>query len=99
VALASDMDEDADVAAVWLARHPGSPDSAQHTLEFERGDGWRFLGGGSSSAQEFSLAARPSAAVNAPTSMMRLVGSSASRSRTDREKATGLRVAGAGWVA
>jgi hypothetical protein len=100
VALASDVDEDAAVAAVWLVHRPGSAASAQHTLEFERGDGWRFLGGGSSGAQEFSLTGRPSASVNGPASMMRLVSSSASRSRTDREKdATGLGVAGAGWVA
>jgi hypothetical protein len=100
VALASGVDEDAGVAAVWLVHHPGSAGSAQHTLEFERGDGWRFLGGGSSGAREFSLAGRPSASVNGPTSMMRLVSSSASRSRTDRERdAAGLGVAGAGWVA
>jgi hypothetical protein len=100
VVLASDINEDADVAAVWLMHHPGSADSAQHTLEFERSGGWRFLGGGSNSAQEFSLAGRPSASVHGPTSMMRLVSSSAARSRTDREKdATGLGVAGAGWVA
>jgi hypothetical protein len=100
VVLASDIDEDADVAAVWLVHHPGSPDSAQHTLDFERSGDWRFLGGGSNSAQEFSLAGRPSASVHGPTSMMRLVSSSASRSRADREKdATGLGVAGAGWVA
>jgi hypothetical protein len=35
VALASDIDDDASVAAVWPVRHPGSLDSAQHTLEFE----------------------------------------------------------------
>jgi hypothetical protein len=100
VALASDIDENAGVAAVWLVHHPGSLDSAQHTLEFERGDGWRFLGGGSSSAREFSLTGRPSASVNGPTSMMRLVSSSASRSAAERERdVTGLGVAGAGWVA
>ena len=100
VVLASDIDEDADVAAVWLVRHPGSPDSAQHTLEFERSGGWRFLGSGGSSAREFSLAGRPSASVDGPASMMRLVSSSASRSWIDRETdAAGLGVAGAGWVA
>ena len=101
VALASDIDEDTDVAAVWLVHHPGSADSAQHTLDFERGTGgWRLLGGGGNSAEEFSLAGRPLASVHGPTSMMRLVSSSASRSRTDREKdATGLGVAAAGWVA
>jgi hypothetical protein len=100
VALASDVDEDAAVAAVWLVHGPGSAGSAEHALEFERGDGWRCLGGGSSGAQEFSLAGRPSASVNGPAIMMRLVSSSASRSRTGREKdATGLGVAGAGWVA
>ena len=100
VALASDVDEAGGVAAVWLVRRPGSPDSAQHTLEFERGEGWRFLGSGGSSAREFLLDRRPSASVNGPTSMMRLVSSSASRSWTDRDKqAAGLGVDGAGWVA
>jgi hypothetical protein len=100
VALASDVDEDGGVAAVWLVRHPGSADSAQHTLEFERRDGWRLLGGGSSSAQEFSLDHRPSASVQGPASMLKLVSGSASRSRIDRERlAGGLGVAGAGWVA
>jgi hypothetical protein len=100
VAMARDIDGDAGVAAVWLVHHPGSLDTAEHTLEFERGDGWRFLGGGSSSAREFSLAGRPSASVHGPTSLMRLMSSSAGRSRADREKdATGLGVAGTGWVA
>ena len=100
VALASDIDGDAGAAAVWLVHHPGSPDSAEHTLLFDRGDGWRFLGGGSSGAQEFSLAGRPSASLNGPMGMMRLMSSSSSRSRADRERdATGLGVAGAGWVA
>jgi hypothetical protein len=100
VALASDVDENGGVAAVWLVRHPGSLNSAQHTLEFERGDGWRFLGGGSSSAEEFSLDRRPSAPVHGPASMLRLMSSSASRSWIDRERlAGGLGVAGAGWVA
>ena len=100
MALASDVDEDAGAGAVWLVRHPGSPDSAEHTLEFERGDGWQYLGGGSSSAREFSLNRRPSALVNGPATMMRLVTGSASRSWADRERlADGLGVAGAGWVA
>jgi hypothetical protein len=100
VALASDVYEDGGVAAVWLVRHPGSLDSTQHTLEFEDSDGWRFLGGGSSSAQEFSLDRRPSASVHGPASMLKLVSSSACRSRIDRERlAGGLGVASAGWVA
>jgi len=100
VALASDVDDDGGVAAVWLVRHPGSLDSAQHTLEFERRDGWRLLGGASSNAQEFSLDHRPSAPVHGPANMLNLVSSSASRSRIDRERlAGGLGVAGAGWVA
>jgi hypothetical protein len=100
VALASDVDDDEGVAAVWLVRHPGSADSAQHTLEFERGDGWQSLGGGSSNAREFSLDHRPSASVHGPASMLKLVSSSASRSWIDREQlAGGLGVAGARWVA
>jgi hypothetical protein len=82
----------------WCGR-AGSLDSAQHTLEFERSGGWQWLGEGSSSVQEFSLAGRPSALVNGPVSMMRLVSGSAARSRIDRERlAGGLGVAGAGWV-
>lgn len=85
---------------MWLVRRPGSPESAQHTLEFERNNGWRFLGGGSSSAREISLDRRPEAPASGPASMMRLVSSSASRSRIDRERpAGGLRAAEAGWVA
>jgi hypothetical protein len=100
VPLASDADEDSGIAVVWLVRHPGSPDSAEHTLQFERAGGWRFLGGDSGSASELSLAGRPSASVHGPSSMMRLLGSSAGRSWTDREKqAGGMGVAGAGWVA
>jgi hypothetical protein len=55
--LASDLDEDAGVAAVWLARRPGAPDSVQHTLQFERSHGWRYLGAGSGPAGDLSLAA------------------------------------------
>jgi hypothetical protein len=100
VALASDVDDDGGVAAVWLVRHPGSLDSAQHTLEFERRDSWRCLGSASSNAREFSLDRRPSAPVHGPASMLKLMSSSASRSWIDRERlADGLGVAGAGWVA
>lgn len=100
VPLASAADEDSGIAVVWLVRHPGSPDSAEHTLQFERSGGWRFLGGGSSSARELLLAGRLSASVHGPSSLMRLLSSSAGRSWTDREKqAGGLGVAGAGWVA
>jgi hypothetical protein len=100
VALAHDVDEDEGVAAVWLVRRPGSLNSAQHTLEFERNDGWRFLGGGTTSARQISLDPRPAAPASGPASMIRLVSSSASRSRIDRERlADGLGAAGAGWVA
>lgn len=100
VVLASDVDKESGVAAVWLVRHPGSPGSAQHTLEFERSDGWRWLGAGSSSARDFSLADRPSASVSGAARMLRLLASSAARSRTDRDRqAGGLGVAGSGWVA
>jgi hypothetical protein len=99
VVLASDLDEDSHVAAVWLVRRPGSPDSAQHILQFERAQGWRYLGAGSSSAQELSLAGRPSVSVNGPMSIVRSRGGCAARSRTDREKqAEALGIAGAGWV-
>jgi hypothetical protein len=101
VVLASDVDDDADVAAVWLVRHPGSPDSREATLQFERsGTNWRYLGASGGSGREFSLAGRPSASVDGPTTMLRLLNSSAARSRTDRQRQVGgLGMAGAGWVA
>jgi hypothetical protein len=100
VVLATDVDQAASVAAVLLVRRPGSPDSARHTLQFERGDGWHWLGGGSGAARELALSGRPTAAVHGPTSMMRFLGSSAARSRADRERlAAGLSAADAGWVA
>jgi hypothetical protein len=100
VALASDVDEDAGVAVVWLLRHPGAPDSAEHTLQFERAGGWRFLGGASSPARELSLAGRPSASVHGPSTMMRFLSSSASRSRAGWEQQeAGPGMASAGWVA
>ena len=88
----SDVDEDAGVAMVWLLRHPGAPDSAEHALQFEREGGWRFLGGAGSSARELPLAGRPSASVHGPSTMMRFLSSSASRSRAGPEQQE------AGWV-
>jgi hypothetical protein len=100
VVLATDVDQAASVAAVLLVRRPGSPGSARHTLQFERGDGWRWLGADSGSARDLALSDRPTAAVHGPASMMRFLGSGAARSRADRERlAAGLSTADAGWVA
>jgi hypothetical protein len=108
VVLATDVDQAASVAAVLLVRRPGSSGSARHTLQFEHGDGWRWLGGDSGSARDLALSGRPTAAVHGPASMMRFLGSSAARSRADRERlaagpgggpGAGPGAADAGWVA
>jgi hypothetical protein len=97
VALASDIDEEAGAAAVWLLRHAGAGPT-QHLLQYERGDGWQYLGEASTSARELSLASRPSAVAGG--SMLAPLISGAARSRRDRERAgAGLGVLGAGWVA
>ena len=110
--VASDIDADAGVAAVWLARWPGTRRAVEETLEFEWIDGgWRYLGGGSGSGQEerFSAADRPSGARAGPASMMTCGGSTSVRSLKKRQEqrtagaATGAAgpasVAEAGWVA
>jgi hypothetical protein len=97
--LASDVDEDAGVAAVWLVRNVGSPESSERALLFERHAGWRFVGVGGS-AQELLLTRRPSTVVNGPSNTMAYLSGCAIRSHADRE-ANGGRVsaAHAGWVA
>ncbi len=84
IVVASDVDADAGGAAIWLAWHADSPDSANQFCLFERVDGgWQHLGGGANS-QELLLAGRPSASRSGPASMMTTLGSSAGRSRADR---------------
>lgn len=62
VVVASDIDSDAGVAAVWLVRRSGSPDAWEETCLFERiENGWRYLGGGGGSGSELLRAGRPSA--------------------------------------
>lgn len=100
-ALASDIDEDSGVAAVWLVQHAGSAESVQHMLWFEGIGGWRCLGGGSGgSGRELSLAGRPSASLAGPAAMLTPLGECSGRSLADRE-ALGREpdFAHVGWVA
>lgn len=83
--LGSDIDEDSGVAAVRLARHPGSPDSAQHMFLFERIGDWRYLGAGGGRGRELSLAGRPSVSQAGSTAMMTAFSGCSGRSRADRE--------------
>src|ERR1700740_3542731 len=47
VLLATDIDAEAGVAAVWLVRHPGSTRQSEETWLYERGPRrWELLGGG-----------------------------------------------------
>lgn len=101
VAVASDMDADAGVAAVWLVRRAGSPDSRDETCLFERiGGRWRYRGGGGGSGTELLQADRPSASQAVPASMITSLSGSAVRSRGDREAEGGRPdFTHVGWVA
>jgi hypothetical protein len=100
--VASDVDADSGVAAVWLVQRAGWPGAMEEICLFERvGDSWRYLGGGSGSAgMKLLLAGRPSASRAGPASMMTSLGGSSVRSRADRE-AQGFQrdLADVGWVA
>jgi hypothetical protein len=76
VLLATDVDADAGVAAVWLVRRPGSARQVEETRLYERGPGgWQELGGCAGiggkgiGPDDGVLAARPSATRNGPGSM------------------------------
>jgi hypothetical protein len=101
VVVASDVDEGAGVAAVWLARRPGSPGGAQEACQFERvGGRWRYLGSGGGSARELDLASRSSASLAGPASMLTSMSGCASRSRADRQaQRDQLDLVHVGWVA
>jgi hypothetical protein len=101
VVVASDVDRDAGVAAVWLVRRPGSPDAWDQTCLFERiGNRWRYLGGGGGSGSEVLRAGRPSASAAGPASVITSLSGTASRSRADREARDDQRdLSQVGWVA
>lgn len=101
VVVASDIDSDAGVAAVWLARRPGSPDARDETCLFERIEKrWRYLGGGGGSGSELLVAGRPSASQGGPASVITSMSGTASRSRADREAQGDRRdFSQVGWVA
>lgn len=101
VVVASDIDSDAGVAAVWLVRRSGSPDAWEETCLFERVEnGWRYLGGGGGSGSELLRAGRPSASQAGPASVIMSMSGTASRSRADREAQGDQRDLGqVGWVA
>jgi hypothetical protein len=96
----SDIDADAGVAAIWLARRAGWPIAVNGVCQFERvGNSWQCVSGGGT-GEKLPLAGRPSASRSGPASMMTHVSSGAGRSRADRE-ALGLQQdpAKMGWVA
>ena len=101
VVVASDIDADAGVAAVWLTRPARWPDIMNEACLFERvGGSWQYLGGGGSSGEELLLADRPSASRAGPASMMTSLSGSAGRSRSDREAQGAQRgFDRVGWVA
>ena len=101
VVVASDVDTDAGVAAVWLVRRPGSPDARDGFCLFERiGNGWRYRGGGGGSGTELLRAVRPSASGSGPASVITSMSGSASRSRADREaRGDQQDLSQVGWVA
>jgi len=101
VVVASDIDADVGVAAVWLVRRAGSPDAVDEVCLFERtGDRWRYLGGGSRTGSELLRAGRVSASRARPASMITSMSGCASRSCADREAQGGQQdFLHVGWVA
>jgi|SRR5215468_2199292 len=101
VVVASDIDADVGVAAVWLVRRAGSPDAVDEACLFERtGDRWRYLGGGSRTGSELLRAGRLSASRARPASMITSMSGCASRSCADREVQGGQQdFLHVGWVA
>ena len=100
VVVASDIDADAGVAAVWLARAVRRP-RFEEICQYERVAGnWQYVGGGGSNAGEFAPGGRQSVSVAGPASVLRHLGGVAGRSRADREaQGDQLDPSRAGWVA
>lgn len=81
VMVASDIDADAGVAAVWLARAVRRP-RVEEICQYERVAGnWQYVGGGGSNAREFAPTGRGSVAVAGPAGMLTHLGGAAGRSR------------------
>jgi hypothetical protein len=101
VVVASGIDADVGVAAVWLARRAGSPAAVDEACLFERtGERRRYLGGGSRTGSELLRAGRLPASRAGPASMITSMSGGASRSRADREAQGGQQdFLHAGWVA
>ena len=98
VVVASDIDEQADVAAVWLARI-GRSGGIGEMCQYERVSvNWQYMAGGS--ASDFEPTGRRAAAVAGPASMLTFLGSTGGRSRAERA-AQGYEIdpSLAGWVA
>lgn len=101
VVVASDIDTEAGVAAVWLVRHAGPSTLANYCL-FERArEGWQYLGGGRANRKEkFLLTGRPSASQAGPASMMTNLSGCSVRSHAERKAQDCRRdLAEVGWVA
>jgi len=99
--VARDIDADAGVAAVWIARRPGRPGGIEEICQYERVAGsWQHRGGGGGSAADFAPAGRRSAGVAGQASMLTHLGGTAGRSRADREaQGDQLDPSRAGWTA
>ena len=101
VVVASDINTDAGVAAVWLVRRAGPSTLANFCLfEHARGS-WHYLGGGGAiRTEKFLLTGRPSASEAGPASMMTNLSGCAARSRAEREARDYQQdLAEVGWVA
>lgn len=101
VVVASDINTDAGVAAVWLVRRAGPSTLANYCL-FERARGsWQYLGcGGAIRKETFLLTSRPSASQAGPASMMTNLSGCSARSHAEREARDYQQdLAEVGWVA
>ena len=101
VVVASDINEDAGVAAIWLACRFGRPGGIDELCQYERIAGnWQYVGGGGGNTTDFAPTGRPSAALAGQASMLTHLGGTAGRSRADLDAQGDQRAPSrAGWVA
>jgi len=101
VAVASDTDPDAGVAAVWMERGTGPLNGIEEICCYERVSGsWRYRGGGGSNSTSFTPGQRRPAVETGPGSMLTHLGSCSVRSSADRAaQGDQLDPSRAGWVA
>ena len=99
--MASDIDEDAGVAAVWMVRRAGKPGAIEEICQYEHLAGtWQYTGGGGANTTNFMPAGRPPAGVAGPASMLTYLGGCGGRSRADRAaQGDQLDPSRAGWTA